>query len=331
MRFTPWIDIEEWKETFEYLYSPDTNKQKLGVNRVKAWASRGKLPHSIESTSLFVEIGMQDQPSRYSTCSSREISLLISMAIIRFVNGLIDSLQRGYFANSQTNIAEQIGLPLWFVELRHSATHDKLPSLEYLRRGRIQALQWLRENYWEKELAAPEVAKQKISNIVESYLSDGTGLNSIVFIDSHVSILISIITEKINDQNGNTLCELVAYCESHKNSLAKPAVPSDLIEVEVSPDTLECELQELKDRIQKKEAVISIDQDDVNWGVVEWKSCPIGALDANGVPDLSLDERFDDMVWLNEQGFLSIPVLHYQPQVPVAQPVEQESIKFSLL
>ena len=50
-----------------------------------------------------------------------------------FVNGLVDPAQQGPFARSIASIAAQIGLPLWFVELRHAATHEDLPSLQVLR------------------------------------------------------------------------------------------------------------------------------------------------------------------------------------------------------
>lgn len=51
----------------------------------------------------------------------------------RFVNSLVDPLQTTYFARSIASLAQQIQLPLWFVELRHQATHENLPSLGVLR------------------------------------------------------------------------------------------------------------------------------------------------------------------------------------------------------
>ena len=55
------------------------------------------------------------------------------MALVRMVNGLVDPLQLGVYARPISSIATQIGLPMWLVELRHSATHEELPSLEVLR------------------------------------------------------------------------------------------------------------------------------------------------------------------------------------------------------
>lgn len=42
----------------------------------------------------------------------------------------------------------QYGIPSWVVTLRHSGTHEKLPSLGALRAGAEFSLSWLRANYW---------------------------------------------------------------------------------------------------------------------------------------------------------------------------------------
>ncbi|KAJ3073470.1 rRNA-processing protein las1 [Podochytrium sp. JEL0797] len=73
---------------------------------------------------------------------------MYSIAFVRFVNGVVDAQQKGVFAGSVAGIAESLGLPAWFVDLRHSGTHDRLPSISVLRSGCHQALQWLNDNYW---------------------------------------------------------------------------------------------------------------------------------------------------------------------------------------
>lgn len=52
-----------------------------------------------------------------------------------FVNGLVDPLQKSYYASSISNLAGQLGLPGFFVDLRHAATHEDLPTLAALRNG----------------------------------------------------------------------------------------------------------------------------------------------------------------------------------------------------
>ncbi|BGP03646.1 rRNA-processing protein las1 [Rhodotorula toruloides] len=76
------------------------------------------------------------------------------MAMVRFVNSLVDPLQTTYFARSIASLAQQIQLPLWFVELRHQATHEDLPSLGVLRDAARQALDWLCTNYWSPALSS---------------------------------------------------------------------------------------------------------------------------------------------------------------------------------
>lgn len=65
----------------------------------------------------------------------------------------MDPAQRGLYAISIAHIAQTIGLPAWFVEIRHAATHENLPELELLREGAKSALRWLKEQYWDCALA----------------------------------------------------------------------------------------------------------------------------------------------------------------------------------
>jgi len=46
-------------------------------------------------------------------------------------------------------VAKSVGLPAAFVELRHQATHEALPSLTKLRDAADKALGWIWEYYWQ--------------------------------------------------------------------------------------------------------------------------------------------------------------------------------------
>jgi hypothetical protein len=81
----------------------------------------------------------------------RVLRLAYNAAIIRFVNELVDRAQKSLFATSITKLAEQIGLPRVFVDIRHDGTHDKLNSLELLRWAALEALKWLEDQYWSYE------------------------------------------------------------------------------------------------------------------------------------------------------------------------------------
>lgn len=73
----------------------------------------------------------------------------------RFVTGLLDSHQDKRRKLSMYSIAKTIGLPATYVELRHQATHEELPSLSKLRTATQKALHWIWDYYWAKLPPAP--------------------------------------------------------------------------------------------------------------------------------------------------------------------------------
>lgn len=82
------------------------------------------------------------------TCFS--ISIFIQLISFRFVTGLLDSHQDGRKKLSMYSIAKKIGLPATYVELRHQATHEELPSLSKLRTATQKSLRWIWDYYWLK-------------------------------------------------------------------------------------------------------------------------------------------------------------------------------------
>jgi ribosomal biogenesis protein LAS1 len=66
-----------------------------------------------------------------------------------FVTGLLDSHQDKQRKMSMYAVAKSVGLPAAFVELRHQATHEQLPSLAKLRRAALSALDWIWDYYWQ--------------------------------------------------------------------------------------------------------------------------------------------------------------------------------------
>ncbi|AEO62637.1 uncharacterized protein THITE_2107044 [Thermothielavioides terrestris NRRL 8126] len=50
---------------------------------------------------------------------------------------------------SMYDVAKSVGLPATFVELRHQATHEQLPSLTRLRGAAAKALAWIWDYYWQ--------------------------------------------------------------------------------------------------------------------------------------------------------------------------------------
>ncbi|KAI8897571.1 Las1-like-domain-containing protein [Globomyces pollinis-pini] len=165
-RLVPWFSFEEWEKTFEQLYSFDVNEQQLGINRVQSWAMRGKLPQAIAVTAQLVSAGQRVSNGIHN---SQEESHILAMALIRFVNGIVDAAQKGAVAASVVSVAESLGLPTWIIELRHDVTHGKFPSLPYLMKGRNEALEWLRYNYWIIQATAAKELDVKIYSLLETY------------------------------------------------------------------------------------------------------------------------------------------------------------------
>ena len=89
---------------------------------------------------------LQDWPG--SSVTKLMMQLSYSTAICRFVNGLLDPAQKSHFAVPMHTLAINLGLPPSFVEIRHAATHDSLPSLVVLRVACKRALDWLWDNFW---------------------------------------------------------------------------------------------------------------------------------------------------------------------------------------
>ncbi|TIA70117.1 hypothetical protein E3P91_03297 [Wallemia ichthyophaga] len=106
--------------------------------------------------------------------SVNQKQLICSMSLIRFVNGLVDPLQQFSFARSIYHLAKQIDLPLKFVQLRHSSTHENLPSLKVLVHSTNEAIDWLKFKYWDVVLSTLEDSSTPLTSLtsMESRLND---------------------------------------------------------------------------------------------------------------------------------------------------------------
>ncbi|KAJ3360202.1 Ribosomal biogenesis protein las1l [Allomyces javanicus] len=144
-RIIPWVDDNEWDNVHQWLYAHDPSDRQRGVERVQAWMSRGRVPHSIQATANMVEIALRHDAG---ALTESELRALYSLAVIRFINGNVDSSQRRHYAQSVSTLANELSIPLWLVDLRHQATHDTLPALVVLMQARETILAWLRDHYW---------------------------------------------------------------------------------------------------------------------------------------------------------------------------------------
>ncbi|CAE6482056.1 unnamed protein product [Rhizoctonia solani] len=142
----PWATLAELDELCTWIYSDetDTASKQLAKNRLCAWQVNCHLPHALESVLCFLNAMLLDS----SSASTSTLCQIYALALIRFVNGLVDPLQQGVFARPIYSLAAQIGLPSWIVELRHRSTHEDLPSIEVLREATHQSMQWLLNRYF---------------------------------------------------------------------------------------------------------------------------------------------------------------------------------------
>ncbi|KAL6059939.1 rRNA-processing protein las1 [Balamuthia mandrillaris] len=169
VRSVPWATWSEWQQVYSGLFGSDAELKALSVKRIRAWGSRGKVPVSVEATASLVEIQLVDTTP--ATRSSKELQLMYSMALTRFVNGLADSAQRGAYATSVGQIAARMGLPQLLVDLRHGATHSRLPALSILRSAASTALHWLDERYWQPQHHRLACSRHNLRALLQSFQS----------------------------------------------------------------------------------------------------------------------------------------------------------------
>ncbi|CDR46478.1 RHTO0S12e04962g1_1 [Rhodotorula toruloides] len=156
-RRTPWSTLSEFTHVHDlvFAHSATPTSQLDALETINVWLARGNCPHAVESTAALLTLVLRDSNSpHHAPHSTHDLRLAYAMAIVRFVNSLVDPLQTTYFARSIASLAQQIQLPLWFVELRHQATHENLPSLGVLRDAARQALDWLYTHYWSAALSS---------------------------------------------------------------------------------------------------------------------------------------------------------------------------------
>ena len=132
---TPWINFQEWSSVRCLLlpYSvTEAARIRRGLARVSTWSCRGRVPLSVQITAQLLRIRLSDDvdPMR----DPDVLRLAYGMALVRLVNGIVEPEQRTKtYASSVADTAERLGLPRWFVDIRHDATHTNLPSLSTLR------------------------------------------------------------------------------------------------------------------------------------------------------------------------------------------------------
>ncbi|PQE05612.1 hypothetical protein CJF30_00007763 [Rutstroemia sp. NJR-2017a BBW] len=179
---TPWRTRHELLRVRSALYPADRSlprnlpQQRNAVAVVAVWMQRGNCPHLVEASAIITAAILNDVPGNETWC----VRAAYSAAFCRFVTGLLDSHQDKRRKSSMYNIAKTLGLPATYVELRHQATHEELPSLAKLRIAARKALRWIWEFYWrdlgvgeeEEAVVGKEVGKGESMEVEEERGTD---------------------------------------------------------------------------------------------------------------------------------------------------------------
>ncbi|KAL1628656.1 rRNA-processing protein las1 [Neofusicoccum ribis] len=144
---TPWRQPAELLALRDALYLAAREDRQAAVHLISAWKRRAPLPHALDSTAQLVDATLHDDPQSASLLAIRNA---YCAAFNRFVTGFCDTVQNSFKKMSMYDMAQELDMPGSFVELRHEATHEDLPSLRRLQMATEQALQWLWHHYWAK-------------------------------------------------------------------------------------------------------------------------------------------------------------------------------------
>ncbi|PHH74397.1 hypothetical protein CDD82_4951 [Ophiocordyceps australis] len=125
-------------------------QQQEAVARVSMWMSRQHCSHMVESTALLTAALLSDHDAAVqgNAWATYAVRATYATAFSRFVTGLLDGHQDKLRKQSMYSLANKIGLPASFVELRHQSTHEQLPSRAKLHSMALKALQWIWNYYW---------------------------------------------------------------------------------------------------------------------------------------------------------------------------------------
>ncbi|CAL5227892.1 g10933 [Coccomyxa viridis] len=178
-RLVPWSSWDEWERVRGGLFSADTAQLRRALKQVSAWEARGKLPLGADMTAAIQRMRLRDPAltspeqqacQRLSAEQESMLRMQYALAIIRLVNGISDSAQKGTVAKSVANLAETAGLPRILVDIRHEASHNELPSLALLRLGAATALAWLSQSYWQQQADHVTLRKSQIHDLLQAYV-----------------------------------------------------------------------------------------------------------------------------------------------------------------
>lgn len=201
-----------------------TNQIEEALNLAQVWRLRcgDRLPHAVESTIALSQslwrLKQMDNNTHYyqsdeGTTAKRhdhrsddmgnllgmsEIRYALATAVIRSINGLADVLQQQRReATSISILCKHLGIPSWLVDIRHDATHNKVPPLPMLEIAASTVLQYFRQVYWDKLREHTHKQRQKCLDLLEQYREANKSVEEQKWSDTKVS---TVVETRISDK-----------------------------------------------------------------------------------------------------------------------------------
>ncbi|KAK4685678.1 ribosomal biogenesis protein LAS1, partial [Tremellales sp. Uapishka_1] len=143
-RRVPWASRAELAELYDLVFPPSASAESLqsGLSRMSIYISSPSCPAFLHLLYSMLVASLLPYPPT-SASEAQTSRLTYSMAIVRFVNGMVDPLQTGPYARPISHLASQLGLPPSLIALRHRATHEDLPPIELLHNAIHDAIGYL--------------------------------------------------------------------------------------------------------------------------------------------------------------------------------------------
>jgi hypothetical protein len=164
-RVVPWTGIPEWRYVADHIPGADEDSERA-LSFAEMWCTRGGHPPAVEST---VNIMKLVKGLRKGLIDGRSCRSALASCLVRFVNEVVDTHQRGSYALPVTQLAEKMNISRLLVDIRHGATHDELPSLEVLLCGAEMALEWLKQYYWDPQRNYELAVREATGNMLERF------------------------------------------------------------------------------------------------------------------------------------------------------------------
>ncbi|KAK8944267.1 hypothetical protein KSP39_PZI008564 [Platanthera zijinensis] len=155
----PWVNWSEWNYLRRSIFSSSPKLISSALHKISCWVSRDCQLNLVELTAIIIEIHQKDPFFRGDTpfgdavIPEKMLNMLYCMFIMRLVNDFVEP-EHKTTGRSISDIAEALGIPRTFVDIRHESSHRSLPSLKLVRPASAKALEWLKANYWEPQRIA---------------------------------------------------------------------------------------------------------------------------------------------------------------------------------